>query len=50
MVTWYSIDTYHNTYSHPIEPIRLEDFKDIQLYISDDKYESDNPFKERDTA
>jgi hypothetical protein len=29
MVTWYSIDTYRNTYSHLMEPIRLEDFKDI---------------------
>ena len=31
MVTWYSVATYRNTYSFPIEPIRLEDFKDIQL-------------------
>jgi hypothetical protein len=50
IVTWYSIDTYRNTYSHPMEPIQLKDFKHIQLYISDDEYGSDNPFKERDTA
>jgi hypothetical protein len=30
-----------------MEPIRLEDFKDIQLYISDDEYGSDDPFKEK---
>ena len=44
MVTWYSVTTYRNTYSYPIEPIRLEDFKDIQLYVTDNKYESDDPF------
>ena len=47
IVTYYSIDTYHNTYSHLIEPIRLEDFKDIQLYITDNEYRSDDPFTER---
>ena len=44
MVTWYSVTTYRNTYSYPIEPIRLEDFKDIQLYVTDNEYESDDPF------
>ena len=38
---------YHNTYSHLMEPIRLEDFKDIQLYITDNKYRSNNLFKEK---
>ena len=47
MTTWYSINTYRNTYSHPMEPIRLEDFKDVQLYITDNEYGSDDPFKER---
>ena len=46
MVTWYSISTYRNTYSYPMEPIRLEDFKDIQLYITDNEYGSDDPFTE----
>jgi hypothetical protein len=27
-----------------MDPIRLEDFKDIQLYITDDRYGSDDPF------
>ena len=44
MVTWYSVTTYRNTYSYPMEPIRLEDFKDIQLYVTDNEYESDDPF------
>ena len=44
ITTWYSINTYRNTYSYQMEPIRLEDFKDIQLYITDNEYESDNPF------
>ena len=35
------------TYSHLIEPIRLKDFKDIQLYITDNKYRSDDLFKEK---
>ena len=30
-----------------MEPIRLEDFKDIQLYITDNEYGSDDPFKEK---
>ena len=30
-----------------MEPIRLEDFKDIQLYITDNEYRSDDPFKEK---
>ena len=47
MVTWYSVTTYQNTYSYPIEPIRLEDFKDIRLYIIDLKYDSDDPFAEQ---
>ena len=47
MTTWYSINTYRNTYSYPIEPIRLKDFKDIQLYITDNKYESDDLFAEQ---
>ena len=34
-------------YSHSMEPIRLEDFKDIQLYITDNEYRSDNLFKEK---
>ena len=38
---------YRNTYSHSIEPIRLEDFKDIQLYITDNEYRSDDLFKEK---
>ena len=47
MTTWYSANTYHNTYSYLMEPIRLEDFKDIQLYITDDEYGSDDPFTEK---
>ena len=47
ITTWYSVHIYRNTYSHPIEPIRVEDFKDIQLYITDNKYGSDDPFKEK---
>ena len=35
MTTWYLTITYRNTYSHLIEPIRLEDFKDIRLYYTD---------------
>ena len=38
---------YHNTYSHLMEPIRLEDFKDVQLYITDNKYRSDDLFREK---
>jgi hypothetical protein len=30
-----------------MEPIRLEDFENIQLYITDDEYESDDPFAEQ---
>jgi hypothetical protein len=45
--TWYSVSTYQNTYSFPIEPIRLKDFKDIQLYITDDEYRNNNPFAEQ---
>jgi hypothetical protein len=31
-----------------MEPtIRVEDFKDIKLYTTDDEYRSDNPFKEQ---
>ena len=30
-----------------MEPIRVEDFKDIQLYITDNEYRSDDPFKEK---
>ena len=44
MIVWYSVNTYQNTYSFPIELIRLKDFKDIRLYITDNKYESDGPF------
>ena len=44
MVTWYSVTTYRNTYSYPMEPIRLEDFKDIQLYVTNNEYKNDNPF------
>jgi hypothetical protein len=44
MATWYSVNTYRNTYSYPIDPIRLEDSKEIQLYITDDGYKSDEPF------
>ena len=47
ITTWYSINMYRNTYSYSIEPIRLEDFKDIQLYITDNEYRSDDPFKEK---
>ena len=38
---------YYNTYSYLIELIRLEDFKDIQLYITDNKYGSNDLFKEK---
>ena len=34
-------------YSHLIELIRVEDFKDIQLYITDNEYRSDDLFKEK---
>ena len=44
MTTWYSINTYQNTYSYLIKPIRVKDFKDIQLYITGNEYESDDPF------
>jgi hypothetical protein len=27
-----------------MDPIQLEDFKDIELYITDDRYKSDDPF------
>ena len=47
MVTWYSVTTYRNTYSYLIEPIRLEDFKDIRLYVTDNEYDSDDPFAEQ---
>jgi hypothetical protein len=47
MATWYSVSTYRNTYSFPMEPIRLEDFKDIQLYITDDEYGNNDPFAEQ---
>ena len=47
MTTQYSVNTYRNTYSHSIEPIRLEDFKDVQLYITDNEYRSTNLFKEK---
>ena len=30
-----------------MKPIRLEDFKDIQLYTTNDEYESDDPFAEQ---
>ena len=44
ITTYYSVTTYRNTYSYPIEPIRLKDFKDIQLYITNNEYKNDNPF------
>ena len=47
MSIWYSISTYQKTYSFPIDPIQLEDFKDIELYISDNKYGSNDPFKQQ---
>ena len=47
ITTWYSVNIYHNIYSHSIEPIRLEDFKDIQLYITDNEYRSSDLFKEK---
>jgi hypothetical protein len=30
-----------------MEPIQLEDFENIQLYITNNKYESDDPFTEQ---
>jgi hypothetical protein len=30
-----------------MDPIRLEDFQNIQLYIPNDEYESDDPFAEQ---
>ena len=47
MVTWYSVTTYQNTYSYLIKLIRLKDFKDIRLYVTDNKYDSDDPFVEQ---
>jgi hypothetical protein len=47
IVRWYSITTYRNTYKFPMDPIRLEDFRDIQLYITDDTYRSDGVFAEQ---
>ena len=38
------VNTYRNTFSFPIKVIRLKDFKDIRLYITDNEYESDDPF------
>lgn len=46
MATWYSISTYRKTYSFPMDPIRLEDFKDIQVYTTNNDYGSDDPFTE----
>jgi hypothetical protein len=46
MVNWYSISTYYSTYQYSIIPIRLEDFKDLVVRITDPMYGIDNPFAE----
>ena len=44
IVVQYLVNTYRNTFSFPIKVIRLKDFKDIWLYITDNEYESDDLF------
>ena len=47
MVHWYSIATYRNTYQYPMDPIRLEDFKDLKVYTQDSEYRDDDPFAQQ---